>query len=345
VADEALLDLLRFQSEECRRAGSALYGTLCDAAAEDLAAGGPCAAVLSEWDRDADVVPALRLLGGVHRLVLDDRAPDLAASFPSVGGDAERDPVPAFLAAVDEHAEELRRRMHEPVQTNEVGRSLALVGAFHEVARATGLPLRILEFGTSAGLNLRWHHFWYEPGDGSSWGDAAAPVRFDGGFVDGPPPFVPDLRVAETRGVDAEPVDPTSEDGRLRLLSFVWPDQTERFERLSGAIEVARRVPVPVDRGDGIPWIAEQVAEPVPGVATVVFHSMVLFYLSRDQRTVLRDTIEAAGVRAGDDSPLAWVGMEMAGDRPEIRLRLWPGGERRVVAECLPHGPPVRWLG
>ena len=343
--EEALLDLIRFQADDCRAAGSPLYGTLCDAMAGDVAAGGPCADVFSDWeDGGTDVVPALRLLGGVHRLVLEGRAPDLAASFPSVGGDAGLDPTAAFLAVVAEHSDELRARTTEPVQTNEVGRALALVGAFHEVARATALPLRMLEFGASAGLNLRWDHFHYRPADGIEWGDPDSPVRFEGGFDGSPPPFVPDLRVAERLGVDQAPLDATTEEGRLRLLCFVWPDQTERFQRLAAAIEVARSVPAPIDRADGPPWLRDQLTEPSPGVATVVYHSMVLFYLSADQRADMRATLESAGERATADAPLAWVGMEMSGDRPEIRLRLWPGGERRVLAECRPHGPPVRWL-
>ena len=344
--EEALLELLRYQAGECRAAGSALYGTLCDVMAGDVATGGPCAAVFADWDDGGtDVVPALRILGGVHRLVLEGRAEALAASFPSVGGNAEVDPTEAFLAVVAANEEELRGRMAEPVQTNEVGRSLALVGAFHEVGRHTGLPLRVLEFGTSAGLNLRWDRFWYGPGDGTQWGDPASPVRFEGGFVGPPPPFEPGLRVEERRGVDQAPVDATTDEGRLRLLCFVWPDQTERFQRLAAAIEVARQFPVTVDTADGLPWLRQRLAEATPGVATVLLHSMVLFYLTAEQRAELKDILEEAGSRATADAPLAWIGMEMAGERPEVRLRRWPGDERLVLAECQPHGPPVRWFG
>ena len=46
---------------------------------------------------------------------------------------------------------------------------------FLTVAREAGLPLRILEMGTSAGLNLRWDYFRYEA-PGQAWGDARSPV-------------------------------------------------------------------------------------------------------------------------------------------------------------------------
>jgi hypothetical protein len=27
-----------------------------------------------------------------------------------------------------------------------------------------------------------------------------------------------------------------------------------------------------------------------------------------------------------------------------VELTAWPGGESRLLAECLGHGPPVSWL-
>ena len=51
----------------------------------------------------------------------------------------------------------------QPVQTNEPGRSVSLLGGYLEVARAhPGLPLRVFEVGASAGLNLLWDEFRYE---------------------------------------------------------------------------------------------------------------------------------------------------------------------------------------
>jgi len=53
--------------------------------------------VLSRRSADAPFEAAyvLRLLGGVHRMVLSGAAPDVAAHFPSTGGDGDcerRDP-------------------------------------------------------------------------------------------------------------------------------------------------------------------------------------------------------------------------------------------------------------
>jgi hypothetical protein len=53
----------------------------------------------------------------------------------------------------------------------------ALIGGFLTVSAETGHPLRILEVGASAGLNLRFGHFWYQSGE-HELGDPASPVRF-----------------------------------------------------------------------------------------------------------------------------------------------------------------------
>jgi len=26
-----------------------------------------------------------------------------------------------------------------------------------------------------------------------------------------------------------------------------------------------------------------------------------------------------------------------------VRARIWPGGQKQILAECHPHGPPVNW--
>jgi hypothetical protein len=160
---------MAFQADACAGAGSHLYGRILRGVVADLAAGGLCAELLTDRVEDplAAALP-LRFLGAVHRIVLDGRAPELAAWYPSVGGTSTADPAPAFLRTVAEHRAEIGRRLHDGVQTNEVGRAAVLVGGYAELAHRFGLPLRVLEVGASAGLNLRWDHFLYDTGSGVS---------------------------------------------------------------------------------------------------------------------------------------------------------------------------------
>ena len=53
----------------------------------DLRTGGVTAELLTgRGDDPVGSALALRFLGSVHRIVLDGRAPDLAAFYPSMGG-------------------------------------------------------------------------------------------------------------------------------------------------------------------------------------------------------------------------------------------------------------------
>lgn len=230
------------------------------------------------------------------------------------------------------------------MQTNEVGRSAALLGGFLLVARESGYPLRCLEVGAAGGLNLLWDFYRYECGR-KGFGDPSSPVRIAGAWAAGHPPFEVAARVAERRGCDLEPIDPTSEQGRLTLLSYIWPDQQHRVRQLLGALEVARRHRPVVDRAPAERWLAQKLARPVPGTATVVFQSILMHYLSRAAREQLAAVIEEAGSRACTSAPLAWLRMEHAGALVEVRLTMWPGGRERLIAHCDPHGRDIRWFG
>ena len=243
-----------------------------------------------------------------------------------------------------QHTALLRELVRRPVQTNEVGRCAALLGGFLEVERSTGLPLRLLEVGAAGSLILRWDQYRYEAGH-EGWGDPYSPVRICGAFDDVHPSFDVPVRIAERRGCDASPIDPCTEEGRLTLQSYVWPDQVERFRQLAAAIEVARRVSAQVDRATAADWIEAALSESVPGVATVVYHSIVWQYLSNVERARFRRVMDAAAQVATHDHPLAWLRLEPEANAAEVHLQLWPGGEDRLLARSGFHGKPVQWLG
>lgn len=344
-------EALAHQAGWCGELGSPLYAALLARAAADCEAGGPTAAVLEGREDDPpSSALALRLAGAVHRLVLAGEAPELARHYPSAGGapGPENDVWRAFRGVLAAEVERLRAGVLEPVQTNEVGRSACLLGGFLEVARATGLPLRLLEVGASAGLNLRFDRYRYES-EGFAWGDPASPVRISGVFEGRAPDARTPLAVSSRAGCDSRPIDPCSEAGRLGLRGFVWPDQVERRARLDAALEIAARVPAAVERADACDWLAAHLA-PEPGTATVVFHSIVLQYLGQGGSARLAGLVGAAGEAASDAAPVAWLRLEpVLLPSRELGYRLlltrWPGGGERTLAACSPHGPPVSWRG
>lgn len=343
----ALAAALRQNASQWRQDGSEFYAVLSGHLADDVDAGGPCWPVLkAHAAHPLDEIPGVRLLAGVHRLVLQGRLPDLAAHYPSVGGDGVGEAAwPLFHAAVAAHADELAAWVDHVPQTNEVGRSIAIIGGWLTVAAETALPLRLLEPGTSAGLNLRCDHYWYES-HGRGWGDPDAPVRFVDRWDGGQPPFDAPCRIADRRGCDRYPIDATTDEGRVTLLAYVFADETERFETLRAALEVAARTPVAIDRSAAPTWLESQLATLPEGQATVVFHSFFWQYLAEADARQARTVIEGAGERATSGSPLAWLSLEERGGdyaHVDLRLRLWPGGDERLLATCLSHPHRVDW--
>jgi hypothetical protein len=347
VSEPPLVGVIRIYELACNSMGSPFYGDLLGRMVGDVAAGGPVGRFLAgTLDSTYEEAVPLRFLGGVHRLVLAGQAPALEARFPSVGGDGDGGRAwPAVLETMDRHADAIRDALTRPPQTNEVGRSAALVGGFLVVARDTQLPLRLLEVGSSAGLNLRFDRYWYEA-DGATYGEPASPVRFSGLWDDGHPPFDAPIAIAERRGCDRDPIDAGSEHGRLTLLSYVWPGQTERFAMLRAALDVARDFPVSIDRAVIPNWLAAQLRATLSGRATVVFHSITWQYLTDGERAAAEAELAKAGERATDGAPLAWLRLEPSADltHTELRLRSWPGGDERLLARCHYHLGPVHWV-
>lgn len=333
---------LRWQADACRMIGSPLYAGLMECAARDVEEGGTTWEILRGHEDDPRFsVLGLRLLGAANRLVLTGREPDLGRAY-------ERDSAPEawgqLLDTLRRNADELRDSLERPVQTNEVGRSAALLFGFLAVASETGLPLRLLEVGASAGLNLRWDRFRYAA-DGFSWGPLNSPLALEFELEGESPPALPTtIEVASRKGCDASPIDPTTADGELTLLTYIWPDQAERITRMRAALEVAKAVPASIDREPAASWAERMLVEPTPGMATVIYHSIMSQYLSDEERARLFACIEDTGTRATEQAPLAWLRMEPADDRADVELTLWPGGETRRIARAGYHGNPVELL-
>ena len=340
----ALQERLRQQAKQCREHGSPLTEALLLGAAGDLAAGGVTADLLSAHaDEPSGSVPSLRFAGAMHRLVLERKAPELALHYPSVGGIAPvADLWPAAGRAVKEHLDELRVLMHRTVQTNEVGRSAVLYGAL----KLIGGPVRLLEIGSSAGLNLRCDAFAYDVG--SVLGDSRSPVRllspWQGVFPTG------EAEVLQRKGCDPLPIDPTTTDGRLTLTSYIWADQLPRLERLRGALQVAERIPAVVERAGALDFLTRELATLPAGQTTVVWHSVVWQYVDPAERRAVDALLERVGARTSAAAPLARISLEPenvgGGDYTfRVHLQRWPTGERVHIADALGHGPPVVWTG
>ena len=238
-----------------------------------------------------------------------------------LGGEASWDEVDR---ALDTHAEFLARFVTEqPVQTNEVARAWALLPGLLCVGPE---PIELLELGSSAGLLLGVDRYRYRY-DTGSWGNGRPLLHGHGG----PPPSLLErgLDVVRRRGVDSHPVDVTTDEGARLLEAFVWPDQTERLERLREAIAVGRADPPELVAGDYVELAHELVNE-----RTVVFSAVTTVYLDDARYAELVERLR--GVR--------WLSLEgPRRDRGYDGMRLELGG--RVLAEHVDfHGTSMEWV-
>jgi hypothetical protein len=339
---------LRRFSEWLERTGrSPLYVVLLRGAAEDFHAGGVVARAFDGIAVPPGSVPALRLMAALHYLVLRGHAPELARFFPSAGGGEPADHAwPVAAMTLEGRLAQVRARLRRGVQTNEPGRSAALYGGLLWASERVQAPLRLLEIGASAGLNLLVDRFSYAVG-GELLGEPSSPVRFQepwrGAPVGDPSAAAERLLLIARAGCDPSPIDVRAAGARELLLSYVWPDEPERLERLQAALELARAQPPQLQRGAASVWLPGALAGGEAGVP-VVFQSVMWQYLTDAERAAVTAAIERAGARG----PLIWLTLEPGGDGSEpfeLAARTWPGDERVLLARCGDHGPPVEWVG
>src|SRR4030081_2980634 len=118
---EVLARWIRVQAQGCAELGSPFYASMLESAAADLEAGGEVLGALAGFDNETEwSALALRLMGAVHRMVLQGRLPQLEPHYPSVGGDGDAAAAwPFFRGALREHGPEIRRLIERRCQTNE----------------------------------------------------------------------------------------------------------------------------------------------------------------------------------------------------------------------------------
>jgi len=332
-----LSGLFADMADNCERLGAPTYADLAGSVARD-----PARFPLLEPYVDArigDMVP-LRFFASVHRLVLGRKVPALAMFYASVGGTppmSERARLicrEAFAEAVDEYASDIAEGLLRFPQTNEVGRTSSLADILGRVHRQWGVPARLVEIGSSAGLALRVDEL------------VAAGIVPTAGREAMPP-------IVERRGCDIHPVDPASTDGRLLLTSFVWPDHVERFERLRGALQVAARVPAVVVEQDAVSFVGDLRLR--DGEALVLWHSAMWMYLPPEDRAAIDAELTRLGASATARSPLVHVALEPVSELPgeqhvfHLRVTAWPEcddvppGVTVTIGRTPPSGVPVDW--
>jgi hypothetical protein len=251
-----------------------------------------------------------------------------------------------FRSLIERHADDVAGVMRvRRTQTNEPARCATLLPVLARLPQ----PLALLEVGAAAGLCLLPDHYAYDY-DGRRVAPrirtgAPAPV-FSCRVNAATPVPAENVQVAWRAGVDIEPIDLGDDDQVAWLEALVWPGEGTRLELLRAAIEIARRRPPIVHRGDLLTDVRALLASAPADATLVVFHTAVLPYVGRDER--------AAFARLARRRFPVWIANEGPRLLPRA-ARLVRGGtprsgefllslDERPIAWTDPHGGHIEWL-
>lgn len=290
-------------------------------------------------------------LATVHFLLLKENKHALRSFYPDLESECNRedDPYGAFRAFCLENRGRIETILEtRMVQTNEVQRSAVLMPAFQLIARATEKPLALIEIGTSAGLNLLWDKFGYDYGVGEVIGDLNSEVRIRcelrAALAFNLNPELPAtcFRV----GIDLNPLDTNNEEDRLWLKALIWPEHIERMHLLEAAMNIARRNPPRLVRGDALEILPNALSQsPMDSIPCVV-STFTLNQFSSESR----EKLELLLTQEAKRRELHFVYIEYVtyspGIHPELHAVLRTGDKRqdRLLGKCEPHGEWLEWL-
>lgn len=229
-------------------------------------------------------------------------------------------------------------------QTNEPRRCAVLLPVLGMIDG----PIALLEVGASAGLCLSPERYSYsydgvrlDPSDGPST------VLLECAVTGHPPVTDRMPEIVWRAGLDLNPLDVSNSDDVTWLETLIWPEQTERRERLRAAMDIVRANPPRIVRGDAVEALPGLVAEAPTDATLVIVTSAAIVYLMPEPRAQLIRYIESSGAR--------WISNEGAGIVPAAKQRL-EGREPPVPSELLlsldqnplaftgGHGQRLDWL-
>src|SRR3954471_3454922 len=227
-------------------------------------------------------------------------------------------------------------------QTNEPGRCATLLPVLAMLPQ----PLALLEAGASAGLCLLPDCYGYDYGGRPVPADPPRPI-----FpceADSKTPLPRELpEVVWRAGLDLAPIDLADPDQVAWLEALVWPEETDRLDRLRAAMEIAKVRKPRIVKGDLLRDLAALAAEAPTDATLVVFHTAVLVY-------VRSPSDRAEFVRSVRSVCDFWLANEAPGVFPEIAERAGkPGSAGRYlmsvnespVAWADFHGASIEWIG
>ncbi len=308
-------------------------------------------------DLPAEKLRPVLLFAAVHFLILQGAQHKLARIYeaPTAKTSVQEAPV-QFKDFCDEFHDEIVQVMRKRnIQTNEVNRCIGLVPALMVVTRKVSRPLGLIEMGSSAGLGLLFDRFRYDYGGDSVVGLPGSNVRCHTTLRGPAPPYQSSISEVDYRiGIDIDPPDINDEDDVLWLRACIWVGDIGRDQRLTAAVELARREWPEVVRGDVLTTLKAEVAKVPYDLELVLYNCWMMAWMSPELRGELTLLIEDIG----RTRPLWWISYEWPSmvaafadepDRPDASLLgiqhiTAHGSEAQVLARIGQHGNWLEWV-
>lgn len=337
----------QMQSKACAGLGSPFTAQLCQLMASNRFSSPRLEQKLTTWSGDltyrGDSVP-LRLCGAFNALARSGQIPSLTALYPPHHAHQLNE---SFWQVLDHAASEFEDQILAQIefapQTNEVRRASALMPALLNLSTTFQLPIHLYELGASAGLNLALDHFAYQFAD-EKLGSHAAPFTLQPDWQGPTPPSAP-LNIVARAGCDLNPLNTSNAENAARLLSYIWPDQTDRVARTEKAITLANQLNINIDAADAATWLKQKLAHLEPGHLHVVYNTVAVQYFPASAREEICNFLAAKGGATTAATPLVWLQLEVDDQKPgfAITQQLWPTGNVLEVGRADAHGRWVIW--
>jgi hypothetical protein len=339
-------DFRDFAATRCRDFGSELYEKISLAIADDEE--------MLQLAGFAHRKPVPHLfMAAVHYLLLQGAPHPLYYFYYPDESGSIKSPDKAFPNFKDfclQHTDEIKEILtHRMVQTTHVTRCSALLPAFSLIADqyAQGKPLALVEFGSSAGLNLFWDGYGY-----TYHSRNGAPVRVG---IDSKIQVDCELRgskrphnlaipqVSSRIGMDLHPIDVHDSKEVAWLQALIWPEHRKHSMLLQESAELARAQSVKVLEGNAVDMLPQMLREAPKDAFLCVFASFVVYQFSDEEQHRLYNIIEAESKKRN----FAWLSLEWHDKiSPSMEIIACVDGRRelKTLLRCDGHGDWIEWL-
>jgi len=330
----------------CEQQGAPFTASLMRAIYRSATNKSVCGDLILNWPSNPEEdALALRACSAFHLLSLKGTCQALSKCFPP-NKPTQAELMDGVGKAMHDHDQFIADRLIAAPQTNEINRCAILIAALAKISKATSLPLDVIELGASAGLNLLFDAFSYEFGGGRV--GSADPVLAIAPDVCGDQPDLAEIiNVRDVSGCDLNPIDVTTDEGAYAIMSYVWPDQSVRLNRLQSALNIARKVQPNVSQESAEAFLKRKLADRREGACLVVFSSIFWQFASAQVRSSIQESLATYGGRASTKNPIVWVQIEGRGKDSALvdsKIKYWPMEETFMLAESDFHANWVRFL-